>query len=131
MAETSRSAVAPRIDRPEIPAEYGITKASEHVEWEEFSRMKLASGGELKKYYRFRKPPAPSTRRGRKSRAAEAVDLRGTASPLFSSSIAYRVGISYSTSSLYCQTQHPVWSSLCTNVCHAKCARRSVLDNML
>jgi regulator of RNase E activity RraA len=28
-----------------------LKKASEHVEWEEFSRMKLASGGELKKYY--------------------------------------------------------------------------------
>lgn len=26
-------------------------KASEHVEWEEFSRMKLASGGDLRKYY--------------------------------------------------------------------------------
>jgi len=23
----------PRIDRPEIPAEYGVTKATEHVEW--------------------------------------------------------------------------------------------------
>jgi hypothetical protein len=33
MAETSRSAVAPRIDRPEIPAEYGITKANEHIDW--------------------------------------------------------------------------------------------------
>lgn len=26
-------------------------KASEHVEWEEFSRMKLAEGGDLRKYY--------------------------------------------------------------------------------
>jgi regulator of RNase E activity RraA len=26
-------------------------KASEHVEWEEFSRMKLAQGGDLRKYY--------------------------------------------------------------------------------
>ena len=26
-------------------------KASEHVEWEEFSRMKLAAGGDLRKYY--------------------------------------------------------------------------------
>lgn len=28
-----------------------ITKASEHIEWEEFSRMRLAEGGELRKYY--------------------------------------------------------------------------------
>lgn len=28
-----------------------LDKASEHVEWEEFSRMKLAQGGELRKYY--------------------------------------------------------------------------------
>ncbi len=28
-----------------------LAKASEHVEWEEFSRMKLAQGGELRKYY--------------------------------------------------------------------------------
>ena len=26
-------------------------KASEHVEWEEFSRLKLAEGGDLRKYY--------------------------------------------------------------------------------
>jgi regulator of RNase E activity RraA len=28
-----------------------LAKASEHHEWEEFSRMKLAEGGELRKYY--------------------------------------------------------------------------------
>lgn len=28
-----------------------LDKASEHVEWEEFSRMKLAQGGDLRKYY--------------------------------------------------------------------------------
>ena len=28
-----------------------LEKASEHVEWEEFARMKLAEGGELRKYY--------------------------------------------------------------------------------
>ena len=28
-----------------------VKKASEHVEWEEFARMKLAEGGELRKYY--------------------------------------------------------------------------------
>ena len=26
-------------------------KATEHVEWEEFSRLKLAEGGDLRKYY--------------------------------------------------------------------------------
>src|SRR6476620_8844360 len=28
-----------------------LQKASEHVEWEEFSRMKLAEGGDLRRYY--------------------------------------------------------------------------------
>jgi regulator of RNase E activity RraA len=28
-----------------------LAKASEHVEWEEFSRLRLAQGGELRKYY--------------------------------------------------------------------------------
>ena len=28
-----------------------LSKASEHVEWEEFSRMRLAQGGDLRKYY--------------------------------------------------------------------------------
>jgi len=28
-----------------------LHKASEHVEWEEFSRMRLAEGGDLRKYY--------------------------------------------------------------------------------
>lgn len=28
-----------------------LAKANEHVEWEEFSRMKLAQGGDLRKYY--------------------------------------------------------------------------------
>jgi regulator of RNase E activity RraA len=28
-----------------------LKKASEHAEWEEFSRMKLAQGGDLRKYY--------------------------------------------------------------------------------
>lgn len=28
-----------------------IAKASEHVEWEDFSRMRLAQGGDLRKYY--------------------------------------------------------------------------------
>lgn len=28
-----------------------LKKASEHVEWEEFSRMRLAQGGDLRKYY--------------------------------------------------------------------------------
>ena len=28
-----------------------LKKASEHVEWEEFARMKLAEGGDLRKYY--------------------------------------------------------------------------------
>jgi hypothetical protein len=28
-----------------------LHKASSHVEWEEFSRMRLSQGGELRKYY--------------------------------------------------------------------------------
>lgn len=37
-----------------VPAALGpelLKKASEHSEWEEFSRMKLAQGGHLRKYY--------------------------------------------------------------------------------
>jgi len=32
-SSTSESAGVPRIDRPAIPAEYGVTKASEFVDW--------------------------------------------------------------------------------------------------
>jgi hypothetical protein len=28
-----------------------LEKASEHAEWEDFSRMRLAQGGDLRKYY--------------------------------------------------------------------------------
>jgi regulator of RNase E activity RraA len=28
-----------------------LARASEHAEWEEFSRMRLAEGGDLRKYY--------------------------------------------------------------------------------
>ncbi|MCL6509256.1 MAG: ribonuclease activity regulator RraA [Anaerolineae bacterium] len=31
-----------------------LKKASEHVEWEDFTRMKLAQGGDLRKYYPLR-----------------------------------------------------------------------------
>jgi hypothetical protein len=30
---TPKPTAAPRVDRPEIPAEYGVSKAREHVEW--------------------------------------------------------------------------------------------------
>jgi len=31
-----------------------VAKASVHHEWEEFSKMKLAQGGDLRKYYPLR-----------------------------------------------------------------------------
>ena len=31
-----------------------LDKAGEHAEWEEFSRMRLAEGGDLRKYYPLR-----------------------------------------------------------------------------
>jgi regulator of RNase E activity RraA len=31
-----------------------LKKASEHAEWEEFSRLRLSQGGDLRKYYPLR-----------------------------------------------------------------------------
>jgi hypothetical protein len=42
---TPRPPAAPRIDRPEIPAAYGVSKATEHLEWghveERFTRDRV------------------------------------------------------------------------------------------
>lgn len=46
VADDDGVVVVPRALAPQL-----LTKASEHVEWEEFSRMKLAQGGDLRKYY--------------------------------------------------------------------------------
>lgn len=46
VADDDGVVVVPMAMAPEL-----LKKASEHVEWEEFSRMRLAQGGHLRKYY--------------------------------------------------------------------------------
>ncbi len=46
VADDDGAAVVPIALAPQL-----AQKASEHVEWEEFSRMRLAEGGDLRKYY--------------------------------------------------------------------------------
>ena len=46
MEPRARAVVVPIGLAPEL-----AKKASEHAEWEEFSRMKLAEGGDLRRYY--------------------------------------------------------------------------------
>ncbi len=46
VADDDGVVVVPVAMAPEL-----LKKASEHVEWEEFSRMRLAEGGHLRKYY--------------------------------------------------------------------------------
>lgn len=53
IADDDGAVVVPIALAPEL-----AKKASEHVEWEEFSRMKLAEGGDLRKYY----PLSPEAR---------------------------------------------------------------------
>ena len=48
-------------------------KATEHVEWEEFSRLKLAEGGDLRKYYPLSDEARPSTRPGARHKADRAI----------------------------------------------------------
>lgn len=43
-----------------------LKKASEHAEWEEFSRMRLAQGGELRKYYPLSEAARPEYEAWRK-----------------------------------------------------------------
>jgi regulator of RNase E activity RraA len=46
VADDDGAVVVPTALAPQL-----LQKASEHVEWEEFSRMKLAEGGDLRRYY--------------------------------------------------------------------------------
>ena len=46
VADDDGAVVVPAALAPEL-----LHKAGEHVEWEEFSRMRLAQGGELRQYY--------------------------------------------------------------------------------
>ena len=49
VADDDGVVVVPSALAPEL-----LEKAGEHVEWEEFSRMRLAEGGDLRKYYPLR-----------------------------------------------------------------------------
>ena len=44
-------------------------KATEHVEWEEFSRLKLSQGGDLRKYYPLRDDARPEYEAWRRSQS--------------------------------------------------------------
>jgi regulator of RNase E activity RraA len=46
VADDDGAVVVPIAAAPQL-----VKKASEHVEWEEFSRLKLSQGGDLRKYY--------------------------------------------------------------------------------
>jgi regulator of RNase E activity RraA len=46
VADDDGAVVVPAALAPEV-----IAKASEHHEWEEFSRERLAAGGDLRRYY--------------------------------------------------------------------------------
>ena len=46
IADDDRVVVVPKELAPEL-----VKKAKEHADWEDFSRMKLAQGGDLRKYY--------------------------------------------------------------------------------
>ena len=46
VADDDGAVVVPVAMAPQL-----LAKASEHVEWEEFTRMRLAQGGDLRKYY--------------------------------------------------------------------------------
>ena len=49
VADDDGAVVVPIALAPEL-----LEKAGEHAEWEEFARMRLAEGGDLRKYYPLR-----------------------------------------------------------------------------
>jgi regulator of RNase E activity RraA len=46
-----------------------VRAAGEHARWEEFSRMRLAEGGDLQRYYPLSEAARPEYDRWRRSRA--------------------------------------------------------------
>ena len=49
VADDDGAVVIPAELLPEL-----VARASEHAEWEDFSRMRLSQGGDLRKYYPLR-----------------------------------------------------------------------------
>ena len=45
------TAAAPALVVPSALAEQLLERTSRHVEWEEFARIRLSEGGDLRKYY--------------------------------------------------------------------------------
>jgi regulator of RNase E activity RraA len=64
IADDDGAVVVPIRLAPEL-----LAKASEHHEWEEFSKMKLAEGGDLRKYYPLREDARTEYEEWRKSRS--------------------------------------------------------------
>ena len=72
IADDDGAVVVPIKFAPEL-----AEKATEHAEWEVFSRMKLAEGGDLRKYYPSRTKRGLNTRRGKAVRGKMDRGLRG------------------------------------------------------
>jgi regulator of RNase E activity RraA len=64
IADDDGAVVVPVKLAPEL-----LKKASEHREWEEFARLKLAEGGDLRKYYPLREDARAEYEAWRRSRA--------------------------------------------------------------
>jgi regulator of RNase E activity RraA len=56
---------------PAAMAEAVVGRASEHAEWEEFSRLRLQEGGELRRYYPLSAEAVPEYEAWRRERAAD------------------------------------------------------------
>ena len=66
VADDDGVVVVPVAMAPEL-----VKKASEHVEWEEFSRMRLEEGGDLRKYYPLSEEARAEYEEWRKNQAGE------------------------------------------------------------
>jgi regulator of RNase E activity RraA len=64
IADDDGAVVVPIKLAPEL-----LKKASEHREWEEFARLKLAEGGDLRKYYPLREDARAEYEAWRRSQA--------------------------------------------------------------
>jgi regulator of RNase E activity RraA len=56
--------------------------ASQHAEWEEFSRIRLSQGGDLRTYYPLSEQARPEYQQWRDAQAAGAAETPGTNGPL-------------------------------------------------
>ena len=57
-----------------------LQKASEHAEWEEFTKLRLSEGGDLRKYYPLREDAQPNMKPGAPHRTSK-IDLDMSINP--------------------------------------------------